>query len=254
MELNEKFIEPIGYSKAAEYLKAIVDSPVFAQMDGHISGVFKAEKLTKWVGQKNVKGILFWFCNSGSSTIPTLAVQKIMKEYQDSSDWLASLLPNRPVVHIKGLRMVSDVIKKNYHYDIPLKDILNDIQNEDPLKVNAFYFRDSGNVDAMRDQFRSNYSTNVNFPFAYFSTAYGKGSPYFEQFLKQGDVPFIRYYLGYSKDSVFTGQQIRLILAPCKADGSNLKDNECTPKHLEKFNGAILLQNSWPPKPQILTE
>lgn len=256
MNLNEKLIKPISYNDAAGYLLEMAkNEAVLSKMDGCISGVFKADKLEKWVSQKNVHGILFWFCNTNPSKVPYLAIQKIKEEYSDDPSWLASLFPNRPVMHNKGLRMVKDVIKKDYSKNSTFDEILSDIQNENPIEPSDFDFRDSGSVDEKRNQFRRNFADQVEFPFAYFSTKYGEGKSYFKQFFEQGgSVPIIRYYLGYSTEPVFNGQQIRLILAPCKADGSNLKNHECAAQHLSQIDGAILLQNSWPPKPQNLTE
>ncbi|MFN4000210.1 hypothetical protein [Algoriphagus sp.] len=249
MDFNEKFIEPIGYSQAAEYLLEFVNCSVFVQMDGHISGVFRAKQLQEWVGKEDVNGILFWFCNSSSSQKPILAIQKIKEEYQNNSAWLTGLMPNRPPVHGRGLRIVKDLIRKNYSSESSKADILNDIENEPPINPQNFDYRDSRNVNEMRNRFRSNFSSHVDYPFAYFSTKYGKGSPYFRQFFDQGDISHIRYYLGYSNDDFFSGQRIRIILAPCKADGSNLKKEDCLVEHIEKFNDVMLLQYSWPPKP-----
>lgn len=253
MQKSESFIEPIGYSQAAKYLKDMAGSPVFSEMDGYISGIFEAKTLKKWVSEKNVKGIVFWFCNMSSSKKPILAIQKIREDYQDNPGWLSDFFPNRPVVHNRGLRIVKNVIQKKFTKNAHVDEILNDIKNEPPVEPKDFDFRDSGSVDEMRRNFTSNFSSHVKYPFAYFSTKEGDGSPYFELFFKQGDVSFIRYYLGYSEDSFFNGQKVRLILAPSKADGSPLQKEECTKKHFDQFGEAILLQYSWPPKPQNLT-
>ena len=247
MDFNEKFIEPIGYSQTAEYLLEMVNCSAFTQMEGYISGVFKAKQLEKWVSEDDVNGILFWFCNTGSTQKPILAIQKIREAYQNNPAWLSGLTPNRPPVHGRGLRIVKDLIKKDYSSQASKADILNDIQNEPPINPQNFEYVGSRNVNNMRNQFRSNFSSHLNYPFAYFSTKYGKGSPYFKQFFAQGEITHIRYYLGYSNDEYFNGQRIRIILAPCKADGSNLKKEDCLVKHIEKFNEVMLLQYSWPP-------
>ncbi len=254
MKILENFIEPIGYESAAKYIAGMVKSPLFDVMDGYISGIFDAKPIQKLVKRRNVKGVIFWYCNFENSKIPYLAYQGTMEEYDEDPEWLKNLTPNRPIMHNRGLKIFKNLVKKNYSKRSSFPDltqeILLDIQNEPEQNVNEDLDRfDSGNMMFLKNRFLNNQSSYLSFPFAYFSTKYGGAPSYFQEFFDQADVPIMRYYIGFSEEEVFDKQNIRLILAPCNIKGETLKKSDCTKSHLKKFNEPILLQNSWPPRP-----
>jgi hypothetical protein len=251
MKEKEFLIEKITYKEAAQFLFDMKNQSGHEEMEGHIMGIMKAGKIKSWVKKEKYHGILFWYCLGMNGMKPYLAVEKKDQPYNSDISWLESLIPNRPVKHSLGMKIVQDVFPKIFSPNDTVDSIEVGIRNEKAVRPRDFLVRDSRKVSDMKNNFKKFHGEKMNFPFAFFSTKAGDNDgPFFNQFFDQGDVKSIRYYIGYSSKEKFKRQEYRLILVPCTEEGRNFKNSDCTSKHQSLFEDPILLETSWPPPPQ----
>lgn len=252
-------IKETTYKEASQFIFKLKEENLVSEFDFQISGIFEADKIKNWIKNGKTSGIMFWYGVKEGGKDPFISFERKGKKFKFSNSDMVNYLPNRPWKHPVGIRTIQDVEKFDRDALDNEKEIEDSMRTKNQKPVKGFKRADSFKVRKMRDDFKSNVSgkNTTTLGFTFFSllqdtvhTINNKQGKYWDLFFEQGDVKFIRYYLGFNEKKEVN--PICMILVPVDKDGKNfskknLKDD------VGFLNGEpMLLEFSWPPKPSGL--
>lgn len=261
METVKGKIKRIYYSDASLFIDSLFEKKLAESFDFQVGGVFSAKKIKKWISKKNTSGIMFWFGIEEGSQKPVLSFERKKENFRFSEADLQNYRPNQPWSHLRGLRKIKDIEDVSFLNNPPIGETRQSVIEQHLKKgnfnsVSGFRRRDSSNVMSMCEGFKyhlvSKGESSVGFTFFSFSEDVGLEingvlKKHWTWFFDQGDVHFIRYYLGYNINK--RDHPICLILLPVNKEGKNFSKDDLV-KGMDKTleEEPVLLEYSWPPR------
>lgn len=253
-------IKKTSYKEASKFIFKLNEEGLASEFDYQLSGVFRADKIKNWIEKEKTSGIMFWYGVKEGGRDPFITFERKGKKFKFSNSNMVNYLPNRPWKNPVGIRTIQDVErfdKDALDNEKKIEDAMR-TKNEKPVK--GFKRADSFKVRKMRNDFKAIVSekNESTLGFTFFSLSEEKGisvddstkKKHWELFFEQGEVKYIRYYLGFNEEKAVN--PICMILVPVDKDGKNFSMNNLK-DDVGFLNGEpMLLEFSWPPKPSGL--
>ncbi|WP_026950443.1 hypothetical protein [Algoriphagus mannitolivorans] len=233
----------VSYQKAGQYMGNLPDTKYPPNKKQYLcGGTFTISNFWYWANLPGFSGLMFWYGldpNQPDGQCFVGVEPKFNFLYDENS--VSTYKPSADIFVCPGLE---------FNFSLPIRrDFERFLRNDKrPVPILDRIISKS-NMQGYNANFLQNsfYKENHKYGMAYFSD-FIEDQPQVKSFLKyfvtQGEVAFLRYYLGFEETS--KGKFLRLILVPVDEKGKN---TEVVTVSNRFFNDVQLLQKSWPPPP-----
>lgn len=255
-EVNNKIL-PTKYHDASKFIFNLNNEELVSKFDYQISGVFKAKKIRNWIESGKTSGIMFWFGVREGEEKPFLSFERKGKRFRFCNEDMMYYLPNRPWKHPIGIRTIQNIEEFDKNALESIEKIEVEIREKNQKPEKRLKRTDSSHQRKMKDNFKAivKDKKTETLGFTFFSLLQDNGGSikdkkgkYWNLFFEQGDVRFIRYYLGFNEEK--DGNPICMILVPVNENGKNFSKDDLNDEAKDFLNEEpMLLEFSWPPKP-----
>lgn len=240
------FISDIySYSEAAKFLDNLNPASYPAAKEKYLAGgTFEIDEISKWVNTEGFSGLMFWFgLNLEYAPHYFVGVEPEYNFVYDEKQ-VNNYSPKNQYILVSG-NPFSYQEPTNRDFENFLRTDIQSVQNQD------FYIDKAEMNNFIASFFKEGfYQKFQKYSMAYFHDEIEEENQFifknvFKFFLNQGNVKYIRYYLGFSEED--SPQFLRLILVPVDSNGCNL--NLIKDGFFVGFSEPQTLQRSWPPPP-----